>query len=640
MEAFVVVVQFDRSSDRPTKPLAEAGISTVWAADTCVASVADTGIAVAVQRRIHASDTYFGPAGGILFIVQGWVEPMEKPSSTNTVYRLASDKVLPANVLLDRTAPAQLTGSFHIVAYDSDTHQLVVIVDRLASRPIFYYHDSKCLILSSDIRAILGVPSVDCSIDIESLVQFVRIQMILGGRTLYSHIRRLMPSTRLRFDLRASTIEAQRYWSMELLEPFDDSECAVSSLTTAFQAAGERIARGSERAGVLLSGGIDSRMTLAAIHPHLESFETFTFGPAMTDEGSAARLVAHSVGAGWHLVVQNAVDYWECLDFYLPALQGSYSMAHAHVAKTAKLMQELGVDTVYDGWGLDLPLSGSYLPKERFMVAGRPLYTFRMASLPTSEDARKWVLRSLDIQQGQFAGSFLCGWLRDVWDTATTDAVGRGIDGISEVWPEPYDQVEKFFASDFSVFRSYPVTSISRLFARQRNPLFDSGIMDCYLRLSVRQRFLGPTYRRALERIDPALARILYPNTGTSPFAPPIVQALVIQSRQFARANREQMRRMLGSMGLGHCLKRKLYGSYPSASELAQALISADVPSTVATREALMEGPLAQCGIIDVQRLRARVECGTFHDENESLTLLALASLAAWFERYPARIDL
>jgi len=640
MEAFIVVVLLGENNSNALKSMVEAGIEMTQMEGTWVETFVDPRIALAVRKRSHASDVYFGQVEETLFFIQGWVEPLENFLSPDSLYQFAADKVIPKDLLTKVGLATQLTGSFHIVSYNLNTNQLSVFVDRLASRPVFYYRGRDHLILSSDIRAILGVPGVDCSVDIESLTQFVRIQTILGDRTLYQYIRTLMPGTVLRTRPQDSKVEIERYWVMEPLAPYGDEGEAIRGVATSFQQAGERITRGSQRSGILLSGGIDSRMTLAVIQPHTESIEAYTFGPALTDEGAVARSVARSMGIGWHFVTQTAADHWMHLNSLLPVLQACYSIAHAHTLKTVELMAQRDIDTVYDGWGIDVALSGSYLPKKHVTIVGRRLYTYGLAPLSTTLEARRALLHSLDIQQGQFVRSFLSSSLRDVWSSATVEAIDQGVDEVSQRWADPYDQFEKFLSAGFSKFRSFPVTAISRPFLRQRNLLFDSAVIDAYLRLSVLERFLGPIYSKSILEVNQELARITYSNTGVSPLAPPVVQAFVLQARQFGRANRDRVRRLLGGVGLGGLLKKKFYGSYPFPGELVQVLALGNLPTTSATKKALTDGFLAQNGIIDTNRLRKRLDECDFTDNNEALTILALASLAAWFDKYPARVSI
>jgi hypothetical protein len=95
---------------------------------------------------------------------------------------------------------------------------------------------------------------------------------------------------------------------------------------------------------------------------------------------------------------------------------------------------------------------------------------------------------------------------------------------------------------------------------------------------------------------------------------------------------------LLSGLGLGTLLQERFYGSYPAPGELAQVLALGDLPATAATRQALTDGFLAQSGIVDADRLRERLDEGDFTDSNEATTVLALVSLAAWLERYPAKV--
>lgn len=637
MEAFVAILQLDAGGREPLHLKAEAGLRMVRAEGTQAETFMDTGFAMSVQRRIHASDTYCARIGATLFYVQGCVEPLA-PLPFCRVHRLAEDKVLPAAVLDRSSEAAGLSGSFHVVAYRFDTRQLTVILDRLAFRPVFVYRDPHLLILASDIRAILGVPGVDCSLDVESLAQFVRLQIILGERTLYQGIHTLTSATVLRARVQEPTVETETYWTMAPLDHFRDRQEAIHELAATFLKAGERISRGSRRRAVLLSGGMDSRLVLAVLCPHGGAVEAYTFAPALTDEAKVAHAVARAVGVDWHFVPQEGAEYWERLPSLLPALRGSYSIAHAHTLKILEQVARSHADTVYDGWGLDVMLSGSYLPREVVPIAGRHLYTNRLARLRTTLEAKSALLRSFDIQHGEFSRSFLSPRLRAAW-TGTEQAIAQGVDEMASHWMNPYDQYEKFLSAGFAKFRSFPGTAIGRLFMRQRNLFMDAAVIDASLRLSLRERFLGPVYRQALRRINPQLARIVYSNVGTSLLAPPVVQAIVWQVRQFGRANRERVRQFLGGLALG-VLQKEFYGCYPTPQELAEPLRTGISGPASSVRRALTDGLLAQSALMDVPLLRARLDGGAPMDDNEATTLLAWASLAAWLDQYPAKVAL
>lgn len=638
MEAFVAVISLDRNLQKPILAMVDAGIGMVSSPDIYVERFSDQAVAIAVQKRSFASDTYFGQFDDKLIYIQGWVEPLGIPQNSDSLYRLTVDKLLPKEILANEGSAADLTGSYHILTYDIKLQTLSVFTDRLASRTIYYYRGPNYIALSSDIQAILGIPGVDYSLDLEGLVQFVRIQTILDDRTLYRQIRTLMPGTVL--TINDENVDFRSYWRMEPLEPFEHEEQAVLTLTSAFERAGERITRGSKDSSILLSGGIDSRMTLCVAIPHSESLKAFTFGPSLTDEGQVARLISQAVGVDWHLVTQNALDYWDNLTFLLPVLQARFSIAHAHTYKSVALMAQKGIDTVLDGWGLDLFFSGSYLPKEYWRIAGRKLYTFKLSNPFSMSEVTPAILQLLDIQEGDFKNSFLDGRLMNAWSSAVVSVINKNSKRLSYYWADPYDQIEKFFSAQMGSFRSFPVTALGKTVMRQRNPLFDSEVIDAYLRLSTRQRFLGPTFRASLKRINSSVAQITYSNIGTSPYAHPYTQAIILQSRQLWRGNRERANYLLRKIGCHKWLKLKHYGSYPNPSALVQVLAQSTSAPASATRNALLDGFMVQNGIVNREKLQELLTGDAKLNNNEATTLLALASLAAWFSKYPATVSI
>ena len=179
MEAVVAVVRLDPRNGEPISRKAEAGIRMLRCEKTQIETFTDVDFAMCVQRRLCASDTYCGWIDSTLFYVQGWVHALDKNPRAGSPHRLAVDKVIPVNVSALVGEAATLTGAFQIIVYDLLKNQVACIVDRTASRPIYYYLDENLLILSSDIRAIVGIPGLDFSIDIAALVQFIRVQTIM-----------------------------------------------------------------------------------------------------------------------------------------------------------------------------------------------------------------------------------------------------------------------------------------------------------------------------------------------------------------------------------------------------------------------------------------------------------------------------
>lgn len=600
------------------------------------------GILIAHQRA-RATDTFFGKIKDKILYIQGCVEPINDPSNEDHLH-LAGDKILPRTLFTSQPPQASdllgLTGSYHLAIYDPATRDFFAVTDRLNSRPFFFYADRDIMAVASDIRALLSLPQVDREIDLDALAQFVRTQIIFGNRTLYAHIKTLMPATLLSVGSRGSRVESKTYWAMTPLEPYSSDREAIQETANAFEKAAKRITCGTQRSGILLSGGLDSRLMLALINKYsAASIHAYTFGPALTDEGEVAQLIARIAGVDWQLVTQNADDYWLSLEQKLTTLQGLYSLAHSHPFKTAGQMMRDGMDTIYHGLELCVTFSGSYLPKNKIRVLGRELVDYRLSPLRSTKEVKSKLLESFDIQDGSYPGSYLCHSMEEYWRESALHAFDEAVDQAAENWSDPYEQYEKaILHAGFTKFRSYIVATGNRFVARERTLMPDAEVIDAYLHLSIAQRFLGPIYRRSFRSLAPELADIKYPNIGTSAFASPAKQAIALQTRQFWRANKARAASILGRLGVVSLSKPSYYGSYSSSSELVAVLAKGRQYNAARVKESLTAGFLVQNGIIDGQRICERLDAPGTIGSNEATTLLALATLAAWFEEYPGEV--
>ncbi|PDV99078.1 hypothetical protein A9Q02_13415 [Candidatus Chloroploca asiatica] len=528
-----------------------------------------------------------------------------------------------------------LSGSFILLALDNAEQRLIAATDRLASRPLYLAELPGLLLIATDICALLSLPGVRYHLDPVGIAQFIRLQMIIDDRTIYQEIRTLDPASLLSIDLRTGKYAKYCYWHMQPGSAYESDDEATAAIVTAFRNAGQRITRDAGRSALLLSGGVDSRMVLASITPYLNDCTCMTFGPDLTDEGEVAQALARQTQLPWKLIKQSASDYWEQLEVVLPSLQGMFSLAHTHTWKTVSYSSAIGFTTIFDGWGIDAFLAGSYMPKHHFTIWGHKFYSYNFPKIANQTEAQHYLLMTLDCHMGDFANSYLSPGYYTAWDMAS-QLIENQVSQVSIHWKDPLEQMEKVLTGLMGRFRSQPMLRSIRTHARQRSPLFDAEILDTYLRLTPRQRFLGPVYRAALQQLSPAMARMRYANTGASLFAPPLIQAFHLQVRQFWRANRERIRLTLNHMGIKHLIRQRSYGSYAHLSELLNELSNGVSEGAQRARSVLIDGPLVELGCIDRQRVIDKLNSSK-HSDLETQTLISLTTLATWLDRYPAQ---
>ncbi|HEX6292754.1 MAG TPA: asparagine synthase-related protein [Herpetosiphonaceae bacterium] len=618
----------------PATPTATTRWSDQQIAFVCIAplTASDAACSTADERLIYINGPVASPGGRVDAQPGMFAGPYRQ--RLRSVYHAAEGWLAGSEEL------AALSGSFCALYHAPHAARTLVISDRLGSRPIFYCAAADWLYLASDIRPLLRLPGVRPRLDLESVAQFIRYQMILDDRTLYSTIKTVPPATVVAIDHRSGEQQRSAYWSLRPLPCFATRHEAIEATADAFSTAIRRIVADSQRLGLLLSGGFDSRMLLAALDridgPPLHAY---TFGPSFTEETQVARQVAQMCATPWHFIEQPLAAYWQHLASSVQTSNGLHAAGHMHLYHPTSIMARAGCDTVLNGWGFDLPYSGSYLPKETFRVLGRQLYSYRMASVGTRQAVVDHLHATLDMQSGAFGRSLLGAALQPYWESAPRATLAHLVDRASATSDSPYDWID-YTLMGFGVtkFRSYSMLMNVRSQARERNPLFESDIIEVYQRLPYQWRFLGPVFRRAVRQLNPAVANIRYSNTGISGFAPPVVQALAMQGRATWRSNGARLRH-LGQRITGSApapgVQRS--GSYHESFDMAR-YFETDAPIAQAVGRLLHSGKLVEAGILDPRRLQPALERCRAGLDRSGFTVMAWVALALWLDLHPAEI--
>jgi hypothetical protein len=625
------------------KPLAAAIASiTNPAAPTTPISWADRQIAFAGVTRVVASDAAYAAADDRLLYIDGPVSTSQAGAEQAAFGGCYHERLAAVNHAIDlwlrqTEGLAALSGSFCAFWHDRTAARTLVIADRLGSRPIFSCSTADWLYIASDIRPLLQLPGFTPKLDRESLAQFIRYQMILEDRTLYANIKTLPAAAVLSIDHRSGEQRLSSYWSFAPLPFFSTQQEAIEATAQAFQQATQRIVADSRKLGILLSGGFDSRMLLTSLDQHNgPPLHAYTFGPGLSDEAGVARQVAQTCAVPWHFLEQPLDTYWEHLPPGILGSNGLHAAGHMHLQHPTSVMTEAGCDTVLNGWGFDLPYSGSYFPKETFHVLGRQLYSYRLVKIRTQQAVVDHLHTTFDMQAGRFANSLLGAELREHWEGAPQSALADLVARAASASPSPYDWIDyTLFGFGVTKFRSYSMLMNVRSQARERNPLFESDIIEAYQKLPYQWRFLGHVFRRAVRQLDPVVAAIPYSNIGISAFAPPIVQAVAMQGRATWRANlaraRGLGRRITGS---APAQERPAYGSYHESFDMARYL-QADAPLARQVADLLHRGPLVKAGILDPGLIEPALERCRAGLDRSGFTLMAWVALALWLERHP-----
>ena len=264
------------------------------------------------------------------------------------------DAALLANLYAQRGAEivTRLQGEFVAVVHDRRRQELVVLNDRFAFYPTYIARDRERFLVAPEAKAILAAPGFVKRLDLTALAQFIRFQVVLGDRTFFEGISLLPPATVCRCDLRTGSVTLTRYWEFGAFDLLPEPPLAEMAEECArlLSRAVNRVVHGPERAGLLLSGGLDSRLLLGLADSPAAPLRTFTFGSPGSRDVEYARRAAQRAGSvhrwfplsGGSWVIDN-------LELDLALTEGSHSWIHMHGISTLPALREQ-VDVMLTGW--------------------------------------------------------------------------------------------------------------------------------------------------------------------------------------------------------------------------------------------------------------------------------------------------
>jgi len=191
------------------------------------------------------------------------------------------------------TDPLPSWDGFHaMVRWDSEGG-LVVGADILGFFPVYWWTNGEVVLAGSSPELFFLHPSFDGRLDPRGLPSVFLTNGLVGGRTLWRGVRRLAPGRVLRAGPGRTAEEVIQYripisrelWGL----PFRGHLDIVGEV---FAHAMKRHAPGGRAYGMLLSGGLDSRMLAGYLDEQEAEVEALTLGMRSDLEMRAARSVA------------------------------------------------------------------------------------------------------------------------------------------------------------------------------------------------------------------------------------------------------------------------------------------------------------------------------------------------------------
>jgi len=257
----------------------------------------------------------------------------------------------------------QCDGGFFLAVHDRQQGRIRFANDRFGLRPHYYSARPEGVVLAPTLGACLDAPWVSRTLDPLSVAEYFCCQCVLEERTLLRDVQLFPAGSIAELDLGSGGFAVRPYWHWSELQATTSTPtfaAAVDEVAHLFRAACTESGREGERRGVYLSGGLDSRLIVAALGGG-DGLHTICFGPPDSPDIVYARRAARAAGTHHHEFLMHDGQWLRGLAARHARLtEGGHGLSHAHnlwrVEEAAACM-----NVNLSGHFGDLLLGGSYV---------------------------------------------------------------------------------------------------------------------------------------------------------------------------------------------------------------------------------------------------------------------------------------
>lgn len=256
-----------------------------------------------------------------------------------------------------------LDGAFCIALWDEKNERLVLAIDRLGIKSLYWARERSTLFFASRVGAIRSVSQNPPEINSAALMQFLLFSVVPAPMSIYHNVSKMRPGTLICYD--KGQVREQQYWDLHYSEGQNrDKSYWAEQVREGMRAAVRRNLEGCipAQTGAYLSGGTDSSSVVAFMNERHSPVNTFSifFQEAKYSEIGFARTTAECFKTKHHersLTPQDAYDAIpKITQFYDEPFANSSAVGAYYCAVMAR---ENGCDTLLAGDGGDELFAGN-----------------------------------------------------------------------------------------------------------------------------------------------------------------------------------------------------------------------------------------------------------------------------------------
>jgi asparagine synthase (glutamine-hydrolysing) len=511
---------------------------------------------------------------------------------------------------------AWLNGSFAAIVVDTRRREIVLATDRVGSRSLFVWHDGPNLAVASRLAALLADSRVSRRLSTQGLVELVALQRTVADHTQYADIHAMTAAQLWTYRDGTLSRRQSRRLAWTRLD-FSEREGAVRLAEALTRAAARRTAD-PVRHGVLLSGGLDARLVVAAARRAGRTPSCLTAGTFRNIEVSLAEAAARRAGAPFQFYENPPSRLIEAFDGAAVASDGLFTAPVNLFGLLPALAREH--DVLLSGHGLDYTFRGYYLPCRMVQVAGSTTRLPRLRSIP--DGTPETLVRNLRVGiKAAAVEAVLRPSVRRELEARKIAAMRAAIAGADI--DNPYNAWDAYILSCLGRHYAYSDFVAMETVIRHRALAFDNEVFDLYLAMPPEWRASGRMMQGAMIRLGPDLMRLPDANTGIRASWPFQLQIALVFGCALARRLRLAHTSTLPDPTMTH-------GSWANFAELLRRDVRwAGRLAALSSNAALLDS-----GLFERDGLAAVVRQHLDRTANHVKLLLQLLTLASWLEQH------
>ena len=413
----------------------------------------------------------------------------------------------------------QIDGSFLIIVFNKNDHNLRIINDRFAAFPIYYVQE-KNFYASTNLYYLHHLISNNTvnSFDENAVLSFLWFRKVIGDKTFNKKIKFLNYASNLSINT-TGNILINKYWHIKYSKQIFKGTKLINKISHSLKRSVDAHMSDEKNFGLFLSGGIDSRAIMAASEKYMECY---TSGVKKNNEYKIASKIALAKNYKHNFIHKD-------LSFYDDKFIRAIKLAPMQIFTECQFLNHERVvggtcNVMMTGLGLDILLSGLYLNKENPIYFGKKMLHYKLKKTDGNIvdyyiDNVRYRLKStalINILTKKFQKH-----IREILFNQVEEIIRIGKDSGAE----GHNLWEFMHIYNMSRHYSFAMMESARTFAECRSPGISNDIFNISLSMDIKDKLNGEAYHNAIKFLCKEIMNINNANTNL-----PASYSLTLQS--------------------------------------------------------------------------------------------------------------